>query len=59
MAIVHPEFSATSSLVASLMTALDAEMDAVLATALAFGIRTDTLGFSRGVSPAIFAPCRG
>lgn len=52
VAIVHPEFSATSSLVASLMTALDAEMDAVLATALAFGIRTDTLGFSRGVSPA-------
>ena len=52
VAIVHPEFSATSSLVASLMTALEAEMDAVLATALAFGIRTDTLGFSRGVSPA-------
>ena len=52
VAIVHPEFSATSSLVASLMTALDAEMDAVLATALAFGIRTDTLGFSRGVSPS-------
>jgi nanoRNase/pAp phosphatase (c-di-AMP/oligoRNAs hydrolase) len=52
VAIVHPEFSATSSLVASLMTALDAEMDAVLATALAFGIRTDTLGFTRGVSPS-------
>jgi len=52
VAIVHPEFSATSSLVASLMTALDAEMDSVLATALAFGIRTDTLGFSRGVSPS-------
>lgn len=52
LAIVHPEFSATSSLVASLLTALDMEMDPVLATALAFGIRTDTLGFTRGVSPA-------
>lgn len=52
VAIVHPEFSATSSLVASLLTALDMDMNARLATALAFGIRTDTLGFTRGISPA-------
>jgi nanoRNase/pAp phosphatase (c-di-AMP/oligoRNAs hydrolase) len=52
VAIVHPEFSSTSSLVTSLLTALDLDMDARLATALAFGIRTDTLGFTRGISTA-------
>lgn len=51
LSMVHPEFSATSSLVASLLMRLDFEMTPRIATALAFGIRTDTLGFTRNFNP--------
>lgn len=51
LSMVHPEFSATSSLVASLLMRLDFEMTPRVATALAFGIRTDTLGFTRNFNP--------
>ncbi|MEJ6665900.1 MAG: DHH family phosphoesterase, partial [Euryarchaeota archaeon] len=51
LAMVHPEFSATSSLVASLLMQLDFEMTPRIATGLAFGIRTDTLGFTRHFNP--------
>jgi len=51
LAMVHPEFSATSSLVASLLMQLDFEMTPRIATGLAFGIRTDTLGFTRQFNP--------
>ncbi|MDE0557310.1 MAG: DHH family phosphoesterase [Candidatus Poseidoniaceae archaeon] len=45
--MVRPEFSATSSMVASLLMSINFPMNARVATALAFGIRTDTLGFTR------------
>ena len=45
--MVRPEFSATSSMVASLLMSINYPMNARVATALAFGIRTDTLGFTR------------
>ncbi|MEZ8112544.1 MAG: DHH family phosphoesterase [Candidatus Poseidoniaceae archaeon] len=45
--MVRPEFSATSSLVASLLMSINFPMNTRVATALAFGIRTDTLGFTR------------
>jgi nanoRNase/pAp phosphatase (c-di-AMP/oligoRNAs hydrolase) len=51
LSMVHPEFSATSSLVASLLMQLEFEMTPRVATALAFGIRTDTLGFTRNFNP--------
>jgi nanoRNase/pAp phosphatase (c-di-AMP/oligoRNAs hydrolase) len=51
LSMVHPEFSATSSLVASMLMGLDFEMTPRVATALAFGIRTDTLGFTRHFNP--------
>ena len=51
LSMVHPEFSATSSLVASLLMRLDFEMTPRIATGLAFGIRTDTLGFTRNFNP--------
>lgn len=51
LSMVHPEFSATSSLVASMLMRLDFEMTPRVATALAFGIRTDTLGFTRHFNP--------
>ena len=51
IALVLPEFSATSSLVASILMSLNHPITARIATALAFGIRTDTLGFTRNFNP--------
>ena len=51
VSMLRPEFSATSSLVASLFMQLGVPMDSRIATALAFGIKTDTLGFSRTFNP--------
>ncbi len=45
--IVRSEFAATSSLIASVLMNSTVEMNSEIATALAFGIRTDTLGFTR------------
>lgn len=45
--LVRSEFAATSSLIASVLMNSDIEMNSEIATALAFGIRTDTLGFTR------------
>lgn len=45
--LVRPEFAATSSLVASILMNSGIEINRNVATALAFGIRTDTLGFTR------------
>ena len=45
--LVRSEFAATSSLIASVLMNSGVEMNSKLATALAFGIRTDTLGFTR------------
>ena len=51
ISLLRPEYSATSSLVAGLMMSLRYPMTARIATALAFGIRTDTLGFTRHFNP--------
>lgn len=45
--LVRSEFAATSSLIASVLMNSGVEMNSKIATALAFGIRTDTLGFTR------------
>ena len=45
--LVRSEFAATSSLIASVLMNSTVEMNSEIATALAFGIRTDTLGFTR------------
>ncbi len=45
--LVRSEFAATSSLIASILMNSGIEMNSEVATALAFGIRTDTLGFTR------------
>ena len=45
--LVRSEFAATSSLVASILMNSGIEITRNVATALAFGIRTDTLGFTR------------
>lgn len=45
--LVRSEFAATSSLVASVLMHANTEITPEVATALAFGIRTDTLGFTR------------
>ena len=45
--LVRSEFAATSSLIASVLMNSGIEMNTDVATALAFGIRTDTLGFTR------------
>ncbi|MDP7374566.1 MAG: DHH family phosphoesterase [Candidatus Poseidoniaceae archaeon] len=45
--LVRSEFAATSSLIASVLMNSGVEMNPKIATALAFGIRTDTLGFTR------------
>ena len=45
--LVRTEFAATSSLIASILMNSKIEMNSEVATALAFGIRTDTLGFTR------------
>ncbi len=49
--LVRSEFAATSSLVASVLMNSGVEMNSDIATALAFGIRTDTLGFTRSFNP--------
>ena len=51
ISLVRAEFSATSSLVASLLMSLNHQMNPRIATGLAFGIRTDTLGFTRHFNP--------
>ncbi|MDP6333593.1 MAG: DHH family phosphoesterase [Candidatus Poseidoniaceae archaeon] len=45
--LVRSEFSSTSSLITSLLMSLNHQIDIKTATALAFGIKTDTLGFTR------------
>ena len=45
--LVRSEFSSTSSLVTSLLMSLNHPIETKTATALAFGIKTDTLGFTR------------
>ena len=45
--LVRSEFAATSSLIASILMNSETELTREVATALAFGIRTDTLGFTR------------
>lgn len=45
--LVRSEFAATSSLIASILMNSETELNREVATALAFGIRTDTLGFTR------------
>ena len=47
LAMVSSEYSSTSSMVASLLMSSDFAMNSRVATALAFGIKTDTLGFTR------------
>ena len=47
LAMVSSEYSSTSSMVASLLMNSDFGMSSRVATALAFGIKTDTLGFTR------------
>ena len=47
LAMVSSEYSSTSSMVASLLMSSDFVMNPRVATALAFGIKTDTLGFTR------------
>ena len=47
LAMVSSEYSSTSSMVASLLMSSDFTMNSTVATALAFGIKTDTLGFTR------------
>ena len=51
ISLVRAEFSATSSLVASLLMSLNHQMNPRIATGLAFGIRTDTLIFTRHLIP--------
>ena len=47
VAFLRPEYSATSSLIANLLMSMSLEMTTRLATALSFGLRTDTLSFTR------------
>ena len=47
VAFLRPEYSATSSLIANLLMSMSLEMTPRLATALSFGLRTDTLSFTR------------
>ena len=51
VAFLRPEYSATSSLIANLFMNMNVEMTPRLATALSFGIRTDTLSFTRSFNP--------
>ena len=45
--LVRSEFSSTSSLITSILMSLNHHISTRTATALAFGIKTDTLGFTR------------
>jgi nanoRNase/pAp phosphatase (c-di-AMP/oligoRNAs hydrolase) len=49
---VRPEFGATSTILLEYLRAAEIEPPAPLATALFYGIKTDTLGLVRGSSPA-------
>lgn len=51
---VRPDVGATSTILVEYLTELGVEVDQRLATALLFGIRTDTNDFSRGASPLDF-----
>jgi len=51
VAFLRPEYSATSSLIANLLMNMSVDMTPRLATALSFGIRTDTLSFTRSFNP--------
>ena len=51
VAFLRPEYSATSSLIANLFMNMNVDMTPRLATALSFGIRTDTLSFTRSFNP--------
>ena len=51
IAFLRPEYSATSSLIANLLMNMSVDMTPRLATALSFGIRTDTLSFTRSFNP--------
>ena len=51
VAFLRPEYSATSSLIANLLMNMSVDMTSRLATALSFGIRTDTLSFTRSFNP--------
>jgi nanoRNase/pAp phosphatase (c-di-AMP/oligoRNAs hydrolase) len=46
------ELGAASTILTEYVRALDVDLDTPLATALVFGIRTDTLDFLRGATPA-------
>lgn len=49
---IQPEVGATATLLHMYLEAAGIEPDSVLATAMFYGIKTDTRGLSRGVSPA-------
>ena len=51
VAFLRPEYSATSSLISNLLMNMSVDMTPRLATALSFGIRTDTLSFTRSFNP--------
>lgn len=46
----QPDMGATATILAEYLRALDLDLDERLATALLFGIRRETLGFTRGVT---------
>lgn len=46
----QPDMGATATILAEYLRALDVDLDERLATALLFGIRRETLGFTRGVT---------
>ncbi|MBI1878643.1 MAG: DHH family phosphoesterase [Chloroflexi bacterium] len=49
---VRPEVGATSTMLAEYLQTAGIELAAPLATALFYGIKTDTMGLGRGISPA-------
>lgn len=49
---IRPEVGSTSTMLVEYLQAADLELPQWLATALFYGIKTDTLGLARGASPA-------
>ena len=49
---IRPELGSTSTILLEYLRAADLELPRWLATALFYGIKTDTLGLARGASPA-------
>lgn len=49
---VRPEVGATSTIVTEYLQAANLDLPPSLATALFYGIKTDTMGLGRGISPA-------